>query len=329
MHHLTRSKPPPPSIKHPRSSLSIAVQAIAYYSLQAYSTHSTSPIMSSIRTGSTSGSFSLSHNLQKLSAIVYEWTPLSMLFSYVGFSFFFYLVIPPLMKEILWYIFVGLQTFTALSVSTEAMQSIRPSITARRDFRRAEKEGWGETENGHEWPYIDVVLVAYLPNEQEIIMKQIRYALTKINYPADRFTLNVVYNTPHAIPHVEQEMRDLEQVHSNLRVVKVPKSSSKAENINHFLTLQSKGEIITLYDTDHYPEPNALRWVARRFLKGGVDIIQGRCCIYNYDETWITRLIAAEFDMIYGVMHSGRAEVQGYGFFGEFKPMWDNLEEPH
>ncbi len=256
-------------------------------------------------------------SLQAVSATIYEWTPLGMLACYCGISFFFYLVIPPLAKEILWYIYVGLQTFTALNVSTEAMQSVRPSITARRLMRKAEKEGWGATENGHEWPLIDVILVAYLPNEQEIIMKQIRYALTKIDYPIDRVMINVVYNTPKPIEHVEKEMRDLEQIHSNLRIIKVPKSSSKAENINHFLTLPSKGEIITLYDTDHYPDPNALRWVARRFLAGGVDIIQGRCCIYNYEESWITKLISAEFDMIYGVMHSGRAAVQGYGFFGE------------
>ncbi len=66
-----------------------------------------------------------------------------------------------------------------------------------------------------------------------------------------------------------------------------------------------------------------MRWVARRFLQGGIDIIQGRCCVYNYDESLTTRLVAAEFDMIYGYMHSGRAQLQGYGFFGGSNGHWN------
>lgn len=66
--------------------------------------------------------------------------------------------------------------------------------------------------------------------------------------------------------------------------------------MNHFLSLKdTKGEIISVYDTDHSCEPQALRWVARRFNKGDVDIIQGRCNIYNQINI-CTKLIGAEFD---------------------------------
>ncbi|PWY98504.1 hypothetical protein BCV70DRAFT_33167 [Testicularia cyperi] len=256
------------------------------------------------------------------SAKLYAWTPMIMLFCYGMLSFFFYLLIPAGLHRAIWYSLVALQTFTALSVSTEAMQSIRPSVNARKAFRHAKAHGF-KLEDGQEWPHIDVVLVAYLPNEQEIIMRQVKYALREINYPKNKMTINVCYNTPYPIEPVESELRALAKERPNLRIIKVPKSTSKAENINHFLTLDGKGEIITLYDTDHYPEPDALRWVAKRFMQGGVDIIQGRCCIYNYAETYMTKLIAAEFDLIYGVMHSGRAEVQGYGFFGGSNGHWN------
>ncbi|CDS82347.1 uncharacterized protein SPSC_03166 [Sporisorium scitamineum] len=222
-----------------------------------------------------------------------------MLVCYSMLSFFFYLLIPAALHRAIWYTLVALQTFTALST-----------------------HGF-KLEEGQEWPLIDVVLVAYLPNEQEIIMRQVKYALRELNYPANRMTINVCYNTPYPIEPVETELRELAKERSNVRIVKVPKSTSKADNINHFLTLESKGEIITLYDTDHYPEPDALRWVAKRFMQGSVDIIQGRCCIYNYSETFMTKLIASEFDLIYGVMHSGRAEVQGYGFFGGSNGHWN------
>lgn len=207
--------------------------------------------------------------LGRLSAFVWEWTPIIMLSSYICGSIFLYILFPPIVHEVIWYIFAGLQTLTSLSVSTEAMQSIRPSIKARREMRKAEKEGWEKEDLV--WPHIDVVLVAYLPNEQEIIMRQVRYALTKIDYPHDKLTINVAYNTPRPIEPVETELRELETHHSNVRVISVPNSTSKADNINYFLTLPNcKGEIVTLYDTDHFAEPQALRWVAKRFMTGEV-----------------------------------------------------------
>ena len=238
-----------------------------------------------------------------------------MLFGYCIASFFFYILLPSIAHEIVWYIFIALQTFTSFNVMAEALSSLRPTVLARRDMRKAYKAGF-KLDEGQEWPHIDLILVAYLPNEEEIIMKQIRYATSRIEYPADKLTINVVYNTPKPMA-IEEELRALEDEHDNVRVIKVFDSHSKAENINHFLSLPgAKGEIITIYDTDHYPEPTALNWVAKRFLSGEVDIIQGRCCTYNYSESWITRMVAAEFDMIYGVMHLGRAHLHGYGFFG-------------
>ncbi|SOV04797.1 related to glycosyl transferase, group 2 family protein [Ustilago sp. UG-2017a] len=223
-----------------------------------------------------------------------------MLICYSMISFFFYLLIPAGLHRDLWYSLVALQTFTTLSVSTEAMQSVRPAINARKAWRHAKVHGF-KLNQGQGWPLVNVVLAAYLPNEQDIIMRQARYALRELNYAPHRMTINVCYNIPCPIEPVETELRNLAKERSSLRILKVPKSTSKADNINHFLTLESKGEIITLYDTDHYPEPDALRWVAKRFMQGGVDIIQGRCC----------------------VVHSGRAEIQDYGFFGGSNGPWN------
>ncbi|UTT93859.1 hypothetical protein NDA17_002811 [Ustilago hordei] len=212
-----------------------------------------------------------------------------MLICYSMISFFFYLLIPAVLHRALWY-------------------------SPVHGFKLNQGQGW---------PLINVVLATYLPNEQDIIRRQARYALRELNYAPYRMTINVCYNTPCPIEPVETELRNLAKERSSLRILKVPKSTSKADNLNHFLTLESKGEIITLYDTDHYPEPDALRWVAKRFMQGGVDIIQGRCCIYNYSDTFMTRLIASESDLIYGVMHSRRAEIQDYGFFGGSNGHWN------
>lgn len=70
--------------------------------------------------------------IRQASAWYYGWTPMIMLVCYSMLSFFFYLLIPAALHRAIWYTLVALQTFTALSVSTEAMQSIRPSINARK-----------------------------------------------------------------------------------------------------------------------------------------------------------------------------------------------------
>lgn len=218
-----------------------------------------------------------------------------------------------------------LQTLVTLTVLTEALQSVDPNVKARREVRKASKlEEYPEV-NPKTCPHIDIVLVAYLPNEQDIIVSQAKYAAREINYPKSKYTVNVVYNTPHDIPSVEEELRALERQNRHVRIVKVENSRSKATNINAFLKLKdTKGQITSVLDTDHFCESNALRWIAQRFSKGDVDIIQGRCCIYNVKETWLTRMIAAEFDTIYGVFHPGRASLHGYGLFGGSNGHWNS-----
>lgn len=252
-------------------------------------------------------------------------TPLALIVCYAVLSFFTYIAIPSSAHSALWYTFAMLQTIVTLTVLTEALQSIQSNVKARREVRKAAKTEDYPPVDAKKCPHIDVVLVAYLPNEQDIILSQAKYAARELHYPKSKFTVNVVYNTPHEIKAVEDQLRALEKENKHVRIIKVDKSTSKAENINYFLQLKdTKGEITSVLDTDHFCEPNALRWIANRFSKGDVDIIQGRCCIYNVKETWLTRMIAAEFDTIYGVFHPGRANLHGYGLFGGSNGHWNS-----
>lgn len=253
-------------------------------------------------------------------------TPITLTLTYAVFSVFFYIAIPSVVNSILWYIYISIQTFVIFSVMNEAISSLRPNVESRRARRRVAKFGFPDLdgeENEHRCPKIDLVLVAYLPNEQYIIKRQIRYALTQIEYPASRLAIYVVYNTPEAIEPLESELHEMTTQHSHLKVVSVPNSTSKADNINYYLNQVSEADITAIFDTDHYPSRYSLKWVAREFNKGDVDIIQGRCCVYNYSESWITRLIAAEFDMIYGVFHPGRTRSHRFGLFGGSNGYWN------
>lgn len=265
---------------------------------------------------------SVKFSLLRISAFIEEWTPWTTLVTYFLFSIFFYVCLPRSATKVFWYFYLSLSFMVSTMVTIEASHCITPSKDARRAIRRLRETGQFPTPD-NKLPSLDLVIVAYLPNEKDIIKKQIRYALREIVYPKEKITVNVVYNTPHPIEPLETELHQLMSQCANLKVIKVTNSSSKAENLNFFLAVESKSDIIGIYDTDHYPHPHGPRWAAERFCRGdGIDIVQGRCVVYNYDESWVTKLISAEFDMIYAVFHPGRAHAQGFGLFGGANGYW-------
>jgi cellulose synthase/poly-beta-1,6-N-acetylglucosamine synthase-like glycosyltransferase len=260
--------------------------------------------------------------LLRASEWVEEWTPWALLILYQLVSICFYISLPREATKVFWYFYLFLAFGVSTMVTIEASHCLTPSKDARRAIRRLRETGQFPTPD-EKLPTLDLVIVAYLPNEQDIIKQQIRYALREIVYPKEKITINVVYNTPKPIEPLETELQELQTRYTNLKVIKVTESTSKAHNLNHFLTYEGKADVIGIYDTDHYPHPHGPRWAIERFCRGdGTDIVQGRCVVYNYDESWVTKLISAEFDMIYAVFHPGRANEQGFGLFGGANGYW-------
>ena len=86
----------------------------------------------------------------------------------------------------------------------------------------------------------------------------------------------------------------------------------QSDNLNYFFTLETGSDLIAIYDCDHYPHPNSPRWAAERFVADPeTDIVQGRCVVFNSRDTFLTSMIAVEFDKIYAVSHPGRATMWG------------------
>jgi cellulose synthase/poly-beta-1,6-N-acetylglucosamine synthase-like glycosyltransferase len=198
----------------------------------------------------------------------------------------------------------------------EACLSLTPIEQARKAVKNAEQNNWVFPTNDKDLPMIDVMIVAYLPNEKDIIMDRTLYAVQRIVYPTDRFRISIVYNTPKPIPELQKELHDLTAIYSNLRVMQVPNSRSKADNVNYFLSLDIQTDMIAIFDCDHYPHPYGPRWAAERFCQStAVDVVQGRCVIFNAATSFLTSMIAVEFDKIYAVSHPGRAEMWQFGLF--------------
>ncbi|KAK3066563.1 hypothetical protein LTS18_001637, partial [Coniosporium uncinatum] len=227
--------------------------------------------------------------LMKISDFINEWTPFVLVAMYFVFSTCIYMVCTEGMIGVFWFVYMWTNFYVAATTVLEAVLSIEPCREARQAITTASEKGWNFPTPDDQLLILDIVIVAYLPNEKDIIMDRIHYALDEIVYPRDRIRINIVYNTPKPIEPLETEMRELAQQYSHLRIVKVLNSTSKADNLNYFFTLNTGADIIAIYDCDHYPHPHGPRWAVERFMQDQeVDIVQGRCIVFNSHDNLLT-----------------------------------------
>ena len=161
------------------------------------------------------------------------------------------------------------------------------------------------------------IIAAYLPNEAATIVQTIR-SFQRIDYPAG-LQIVLAYNAPRAMP-VEDTLREIARVDPHFTALRVEGSESKAQNVNAALS-EATGEIIGIFDADHHPDPHCFRR-AWRWLASGYDVVQGHCMVRNGDETWVSRMVAVEFEAIYAVSHPGRARLHDFGIFGGSNGYW-------
>ncbi|CAN5598433.1 hypothetical protein BH11ACT8_BH11ACT8_19570 [soil metagenome] len=214
----------------------------------------------------------------------------------------------------LYWILVGAFLVTAATIWAECAHALDPELPPETD---------------HAPPPATAVIAAYLPNEADTITETLHAFLAQ-HY---RGGLQVVlaYNTPYPLP-IEAELADLADAFPALTVLKVPDSTSKAQNVNAALHVAT-GELVGIFDADHHPMAGAFerawQWFAPTDPAGPdssdtapVDVVQGHCVIRNGDDSALARLVAVEFEQIYAVSHPGRAKLHGFGIFGGSNGYW-------
>ena len=168
-------------------------------------------------------------------------------------------------------------------------------------------------------PPATAIVVAYLPNEQDVIIATLEHLLA-LPHPSG---LQVIcaYNTTRPLP-VEGELHDLARRTSRLVVLRIDASTSKAANVNAAVQ-HASGAIVGIFDADHRPAEGCFER-AWRWLGNGYGIVQGRCRVRDGHRSGLARLVAAEFDAMYAVTHPGRAQVHGFAIFGGSNGYWRN-----
>jgi cellulose synthase/poly-beta-1,6-N-acetylglucosamine synthase-like glycosyltransferase/GGDEF domain-containing protein len=196
---------------------------------------------------------------------------------------------------------VAALAFTALAIWIECLAAYRPPQP---------EEARGR------YPPASAVIAAYLPNEADTILDTVDAFLGQ-DY--NQLQVILAYNTPEDLP-VEDELRAIAARDPRFEPMRVHWSTSKAQNVNAALA-RVTGTFVAVFDADHHPAPGSFRR-AWSWLSNGVDVVQGRCVVRNGEEGFVQRLVASEFEAIYGVAHPGRARVHGFGIFGGSNGYW-------
>ena len=168
-------------------------------------------------------------------------------------------------------------------------------------------------------PTVTLVVAAYLPNEADIIEETLLHLCREVDVPEGRLQVLLAYNTPEPMA-LEDDPRALAARTPSIDVVRVEGSTSKAENIMGALP-HVRGEVTAILDADHHLRRDAAQ-IALRRIDQGYDVVQGRCIIRNGDRNLLTRLIACEFEGIYGIAHSGRSLLTDTAIFGGANGWW-------
>ena len=170
---------------------------------------------------------------------------------------------------------------------------------------------------GASYPQASAVIAAYLPNESATILETLD-AFLALEYPGPLEVI-LAYNTPEPLP-VEDELREMVDREPRLRLLPVEGSTSKAQNVNAALSVIT-GEFVGIFDAYHHPDKGNFER-AWRWISSGVDIVQGHCVVRNGASSWVTRLVAVEFESVYAASHPGRARFHDFGIFGGSNGYW-------
>lgn len=207
------------------------------------------------------------------------------------------------------YLVAAAYLLTCLLMLVEANLAVRRRA---RPLPPPARDGWD--------PTVTLLVVAYLPNEADIIEETLHHLCHDVEMPDGRLQVLLAYNTPHAMPEVEARLHELAARTPQLDVLRVHGSTSKGENIMGALP-HARGEVTAILDSDHHLQGDAAQ-LALRWIDAGYDVVQGRCVIRNSDRNLLTRIVAAEFEVIYGIAHTGRSLLTDTAIFGGANGWW-------
>jgi glycosyltransferase XagB len=152
-----------------------------------------------------------------------------------------------------------------------------------------------------ELPTYTIVIALY---RETSVVEELVKAIDSLDYPKSKLDIKLVV-----------EQRDIEtfsrivelRLPGRYEVVVAPvgKPQTKPRALNIALS-SARGELIVVYDAEDIPAPDQLRSAASRFADDReLDCIQARLSIRNHGESWLSKLFAIEYAMLFDVINPG------------------------
>lgn len=152
-----------------------------------------------------------------------------------------------------------------------------------------------------ELPNYTVVVALY---REAGIVEDLVKAIDAFDYPKGKLDIKLVV-----------EQRDAEtlgrivelRLPGRYEVIVAPsgKPQTKPRALNIALA-SARGELIVVYDAEDIPAPDQLRLAAARFAADrDVDCLQARLAIRNHDESWVSKVFAIEYAILFDVINPG------------------------
>jgi glycosyltransferase XagB len=152
-----------------------------------------------------------------------------------------------------------------------------------------------------EVPNYTVVVALY---REASVVEDLVKSIDAFDYPKGKLDIKLVV-----------EQRDLEtlarivelRLPARYEIVVAPsgKPQTKPRALNIALSC-ARGELVVVYDAEDIPAPDQLRLAASRFAADKkLDCLQGRLAIRNHSESWLSKLFAVEYAILFDVINPG------------------------
>jgi glycosyltransferase XagB len=150
-------------------------------------------------------------------------------------------------------------------------------------------------------PTYTIVVALY---REASVVEDLVKSIDAFDYPKSKLDIKLVIEQRDA----ETLARIVElRLPARYEVIVAPsgKPQTKPRALNIALSC-ARGELIVVYDAEDIPAPNQLRLAASRFAADKkLDCLQGRLAIRNHAESWLSKLFAIEYAILFDLINPG------------------------
>ena len=129
--------------------------------------------------------------VSSFSAWLFDWTPFVLVVTYYIASTAVYTSASEQAIKVFYFFYMAVNFYIAACTVIEAFLGISPLREARQLADKVDEKGCRFPTPDDKLPIIDIVIVAYLPNEQDIVKDQVFYALDELVYPREKLRINL------------------------------------------------------------------------------------------------------------------------------------------